>query len=217
MTLKTPLALSCVALLGLTACVDPNAYPDNPNARQQSGAIIGALTGAALGAGSREDKLAKAVVGGAIGAAAGAAIGASLDRQAAELRGSIANPNISVTNQGSYLIVNMPQDLLFATDSASLRPDLNADLRTVAGSLLRYPDSRIEVIGHTDNTGTAAYNLDLSQRRAGAVANVLIGNGVPAQRIAVIGAGEDRPVASNLSPQGRAMNRRVEIIIRPTV
>lgn len=217
MIFKTPLILSTAALLALTACVDPNAYPDDPNARARSGAIIGGLAGAFAGANAGgDDKLAKAVVGGAIGAAAGGAIGATLDRQAAELRGSINNPNVSVTNNGQYLTVNMPQDLLFAVDSASLRPDLRSDLGSVAASLLRYPNSRIEVIGHTDNTGTAAYNYDLSQRRANSVANVLSQNGVPVGRITTIGRGFDQPIASNATAQGRAQNRRVEIIIRPT-
>lgn len=216
MNLKTPLIVASVSLLGLTACVDPNAYPDNPNARAQSGAIIGGLAGALAGAQSGDDRLAKAVVGGVIGAAAGGAIGASLDRQAAELRGSINNPNVTVTNNGQYLTVNMPQDLLFAVDSAALRPDLRADLGSVAMSLIRYPNSRIEVIGHTDNTGSAAYNYDLSQRRANAVSSVLNQNGVPQGRITTIGRGFDYPIASNATPEGRAQNRRVEIIIRPT-
>ncbi|MBN2629425.1 MAG: OmpA family protein [Rhodobacteraceae bacterium] len=217
MTFKTPLLLSAASLLALTACVDPNAYPDNPNARTQSGAVIGGLTGALLGATSGgDDRLAKAVVGGAIGAAAGGAIGATLDRQAAGLRGAIKNPNVTVTNNGQYLTVNMPQDLLFATDSASLRGDLQSDLRSVASSLLRYPNSRIEVIGHTDNTGAAAYNYDLSQRRANSVASVLTQNGVPVGRVTTIGRGFDQPVTSNATAAGRAQNRRVEIIIRPT-
>ena len=214
--MKTPLILAAASVLALTACVDPNAYPNDPNARATNGAIIGGLVGAIAGASvsSGDDKLKGAIVGGALGAGTGALIGSDLDRQAAELRGSLSS-NISVTNAGDYLIVNMPQDLLFATDSATVRPDLTADLRTVASSLLRYPNSRIEVIGHTDNTGTAAYNQDLSQRRAVSVAGVLRDNGVPSGRLAAYGRGEDQPVASNLTPEGRAQNRRVEIIIRP--
>lgn len=217
MMMKTPLILAVTGALMLTACVDPNAYPGDPNARQRSGAVIGGLVGAVTGAAvsGDGDELKGAIVGGALGAGAGALIGADLDRQAAELRGSL-NSSISVTNTGEYLIVNMPQDLLFATDSASVRPDLRSDLNTVAASLLRYPNSRIEVIGHTDNTGTAAYNQDLSQRRASAVAGVLRDSGVPGARIAAYGRGEDEPVASNLTPEGRAQNRRVAIIIRPT-
>lgn len=217
MIFKTPLLVATASLMALTACVDPNAYPDDPNARAKNGAIIGGLAGALAGANAKgDDKLAKAVVGGAIGAAIGGAIGATLDQQAAELRGSISNPNVTVTNHGSYLTVNMPQDLLFAVDSAALRPDLRSDLGSVAQSLIRYPNSRIEVVGHTDNTGSAAYNYDLSQRRANAVAGVLNQNGVPYGRITTIGRGFDQPIASNATPQGRAQNRRVEIIIRPT-
>ena len=207
-------AFGCAALLALSACVNPNAYPDNPNARTQNGAIIGGMAGAFLGAQSGEDRLAKAVVGGAIGAALGGAIGQTLDQQAAELRA--INPSFSVTNMGDYLVVNMPQDVLFSVDSASLRPDLIADLGSVAQNLLSYPNSRIEVIGHTDNSGSAAYNQDLSQRRAVAVAEVLRNSGVPSGRIATYGRGEDAPVASNQTDYGRAQNRRVEIIIRPT-
>jgi outer membrane protein OmpA-like peptidoglycan-associated protein len=218
MMTKTPLILAVAGTIALTGCVvDPNAYPDDPNGRQRDGAIIGGLVGAVTGAAvsGDGDELKGAIVGGALGAGAGALIGADLDRQAAELRGSL-NSNISVTNTGEYLIVNMPQDLLFATDSATVRPDLRRDLNTVAASLLRYPNSRIEVIGHTDNTGTAAYNQDLSQRRAVSVAGILREGGVPGSRIAAFGRGEDAPIASNLTPDGRAQNRRVEIIIRPT-
>ncbi|KAF0175278.1 MAG: OmpA/MotB protein [Rhodobacteraceae bacterium] len=217
MMFKTPILLSSVALMALTACVDPNAYPDDPNARAKNGAIVGGMLGAFAGASQKgDDKLAKAVVGGALGAAIGGAIGSTLDAQAADLRGSIGNSNISVTNNGQYLVVNMPQDVLFATDSATLRPDLTRDIKAVAASLLRYPNSTIEVIGHTDNSGSAAYNQDLSQRRAVSVAGVLRESGVPNGRIAAYGRGEDQPIASNLSAEGRAQNRRVEIIIRPT-
>ena len=217
MTFKTPILLSAVALLSLSACVDPNAYPDDPNARTKNGAVIGGLLGAVAGVAvsGDGDELKGALIGGAVGAATGAAIGSDLDRQAAELRGSL-NSNISVTNMGGYLVVNMPQDLLFATDSASLSGNLVGDLRAVAASLVKYPNSTIEVIGHTDNVGEAAYNQDLSQRRAVAVAEVLRGSGVPAGRIATIGRGEDAPIASNQTASGRAANRRVEIIIRPT-
>lgn len=217
MMTKTPLMLAVAGALTLTACVDPNAYPDDPNARTKNGAVIGGLLGAAAGAATAKDgnEFKGAVLGGALGAGAGALVGADLDRQAAELRGSL-NSNISVTNTGDYLIVNMPQDLLFAVDSAAVRPDLRADLNTVAASLLRYPNSTIQVIGHTDNTGSAAYNQDLSQRRAVSVASILREGGVPGGRVQAFGRGEDQPIASNLTPEGRAQNRRVEIIIRPT-
>lgn len=218
MMMKTPLILASVSLLALTACVDPNQYPNDPNARAKGGALTGAIIGGVIGASDDGDnKLLKAAVGAGVGAIVGSTIGNALDQQAADLRGSISNQNISVTNTGQYLIVNMPQDVLFATDSASLRPDLTRDIKAVAASLLKYPNSQIEVIGHTDDTGSAAYNQDLSQRRAVSVANILRESGVPAGRVIGYGRGETAPVASNATPEGRAQNRRVEIIIRPTV
>lgn len=215
--IKTPVFLGICGALALSACtVDPNAYPDDPNARAKNGALVGALTGAVLGASVADDNKTKgALIGAGLGALTGAAIGNELDQQASELRGSLS-AGVSVTNYGDYLVVNMPQDVLFAVDSATLRPDLTNDIRTVATSLIRYPNSRIEVVGHTDNTGSAAYNRDLSQRRAASVANVLRDSGVPNARISAFGRGEDAPIATNLTPQGQAQNRRVEIIIRPT-
>ncbi len=218
MNFKTPLILASLGLFGLTACsVDPNAFPGDPNARARGGAITGALIGGALGASSDDNRLGKALVGAGIGAALGGVIGTNLDQQAADLRA--VNGNFTVTNNGQYLVVNMPQDLLFTTDSATLRPDLTRDIKSIAANLQQYPNSQIEVIGHTDNTGSSAYNQDLSQRRAVSVAEVLRGAGVPNARIAAFGRGEDQPLptASNLTPEGRAQNRRVEIIIRPTL
>ena len=215
--MKTSLTLAIAGTLALSACVDPNAYPNDPNARTRNGAVIGGLVGAVAGASTARDgdELKGAILGGALGAGTGALIGRDLDRQAAELRGSL-NSNISVTNNGDFLTVNMPQDLLFDTNSAAVRPDLRSDLQTVASSLLKYPNSRIEVIGHTDSTGSAAFNQDLSQRRASSVASVLRDGGVQGARLAAFGRGEDQPIATNLTPEGRAQNRRVEIIIRPT-
>lgn len=215
MTLKSPLILGALGLSLLAGCVqDPYQYED-PNARTKGGALTGAVIGGVIGAKSGgDDRLAKAVLGAAAGAAIGGAIGSSLDQQAAELRQQMSGSS-TVTNTGSALVVTMPQDILFATDSASLRGDLQSDLRAVAASLNRYPNSRVEVVGHTDSTGAAAYNQDLSERRARAVAAVLLSSGVPSGRVVAYGRGEDQPVTSNLTEEGRAQNRRVEIIIRP--
>ncbi|MFA5539952.1 MAG: OmpA family protein [Gemmobacter sp.] len=216
MTLRTPLILASAGLLALAAC-DPYPQGNPDNVRTRTGATTGALIGGAIGATSNSsERVLATVAGAAVGAAVGGAIGQHLDRQAADLRQSIGNPDVSVVNTGDALVVTMPQDLLFATDSATLRPDLQRDLQAVAGNLQQYPNSRIEVIGHTDSTGSAAYNQELSQRRANSVANVLRNSGVPANRVIAYGRGEDQPVASNLTPDGRALNRRVEIVIRPT-
>lgn len=209
----SPLIASAVALLTLTACVDPNSYPNDPNARQKGGAVTGALIGGFIGAQSSDDKLLKAAAGATLGGIVGAAIGADFDRQARELRAQMSG-NSTVTQTENGLLVTMGQDILFATDSATLRYDQLGDLNAVAASLQRYPDSRIEIVGHTDHDGDAAYNQDLSERRARAVQAALQQAGVPAARLTAIGRGESQPVASNYTAQGKAANRRVEIFIR---
>ncbi|MFV0491790.1 MAG: OmpA family protein [Pseudorhodobacter sp.] len=212
-----PATLGMIGVIALAGCTNqPFGPTTEENRRTQAGMITGAMVGAAAGA--MRDKgstLGNVAAGAAIGGLVGGAIGNSLDAQAAELRNSIGDNRISVTNTGSQLIVNMPQDILFATDSAALRSDLTAELSAVARSLLNYPNTTVQVVGHTDNTGSASYNRDLSQRRANSVASVLMNNGVPGGRIQAYGRGEDQPIASNLSDAGRAQNRRVEIIIQP--
>jgi outer membrane protein OmpA-like peptidoglycan-associated protein len=214
MHIKTPLFLGLAATLAATACTDPAYGPGGEYERTRKGALIGAAAGAVLGA-SRpgSNDLEQAAAGAVIGGVVGGVIGNVLDAQARDLRDDLSG-NVGVIRDGDRLIVRMPQDLLFATDSAAVRPDLQRDLRVVAGSLLEYPDTTVEVVGHTDNTGSAAYNQDLSERRARSVAGILINEGVPSRRIAAYGRGEDQPIDTNLTPQGRQNNRRVEIIIR---
>ena len=216
--LKFPVLVAASALLAITACTDVNSPTNNPRQRTAEGAGIGAVAGAIAGginADNRKERQRNVLLGAIGGAAIGAAVGNRLDKQAADLQAAIGNDRVSVVNTGNALVVTMPQDILFAVDSASLRPDLRADLGALSRNLQQYPDSTVQVIGHTDNTGTAAYNQNLSARRANSVAAVLINNGVSSGRIVAIGRGEDQPIASNLSPEGRAQNRRVEIIIRP--
>ncbi len=209
--LRKPILAVTLGALALTACEDVNV-----GERTRTGAAAGALVGGLFGATRDGDnRLAKTAAGAAVGAAIGGAIGAQLDRQQAELEQGFGNDQIDVINTGSELIVRMPQDILFAVDSAAVRPDLRRDLNVLAGNLLRYPDSTVFVVGHTDNTGSAAYNQDLSQRRAQSVASVLIEGGVSPRRLIASGRGEDQPIASNLTAQGRALNRRVDITIRP--
>lgn len=212
---KSLLLFSGASLMLATACTDPNGGP-NGYQKTKSGAVIGGLVGAATGALASDDKGKGAVIGGLVGAAGGAAIGNALDRQEADLRRNLDNSQIQITNTGDRLIVTMPQDILFATDSSTVSGGLRSDLYTVAQSLQNYPNSTVQVIGHTDNTGSAEYNQSLSERRAAAVTQVLADGGVPYARIRSFGRGEDQPVASNLSEAGKAQNRRVEIVILPT-
>ena len=212
---KSLLLLAGVSLVAVTACTDPNmADPNDPNRQAKQGAVMGGLLGAATGAIVSDNRGKGALVGGVLGAGAGALVGTNLDRQEAELRRDLGN-QARITNTGDRLVVSMPQDILFPVDSATLRPDLQGDLRTIASSLNSYPDTTVQVVGHTDNTGAASYNQSLSERRAASVAGVLINSGVSSARVRTLGAGENQPIASNLTAEGRALNRRVEIVIVP--
>ncbi len=216
--MKKPLVLGAASLLALGACTDPNYQAGGDRERTGQGAAAGALIGGLLGA-TREsgnDRVRNAAVGAAIGAAVGGAIGYSLDQQARELENDFGNGQIDVINTGNELIVRMPEAILFATDSAALNPQLRSDLFVLAESLNKYPQSVVTVTGHTDNTGTAAYNQDLSERRARAVARVLRNGGVAGTRVRVVGAGESQPLTTNQTAAGRAQNRRVVITITPT-
>ena len=210
-----PISLTLIAALGLSACADSTTRIQDPNYRTQTGVAAGVVGGAILGSMLSDNKSAGAIRGAAVGGLIGGLIGNSLDQQAADMRARLGNPNVTVTNMGSYLLVNLPDDVLFATDSATPRPALANEIRSIAANLVTYPDSKIEVVGHTDNVGSQAYNQDLSERRAYSVANILIGAGVPASRISSYGRGMSQPVASNATEAGRAQNRRVEILVRP--
>ena len=214
----TPIVLGVAGIMTLTACAtDPSQYPGTEGQRTQQGAIAGAALGGVLGAitgdGSRGDDI---VRGAVIGGVAGGIAGNIMDRQAAELRNDFGNGQIEVINTGDELIVRMPEAILFATDSAALNPNLRSDLFVLADSLNKYPRSIVTVTGHTDNTGSAGYNQDLSERRAMSVASVLRSGGVSSSRIRVVGAGENRPIATNQTAAGRSQNRRVDITITPT-
>lgn len=207
---------SSLAAMTVTSSVLLLAGCEGTGERQQGGAIIGGMFGGFLGATSDdENELRNAAFGATAGAIAGGAIGALLDQQAEDLRSSLENDGIIVENNGEFLRVIMPGGLLFDVDSAAIDPAVQGDLRAVAVNLIEYPESSVGVFGHTDDTGSAAYNQDLSERRAEAVAGVLIRDGVAPSRVRATGLGETQPVATNDTEEGRQRNRRVEVIIRP--
>lgn len=214
---KFPLVLAAASMTFVAAC-DPATAPNQAQNAQQ-GAVIGAVGGAVTGLilnrdDDRRGRNQAALIGAALGATAGAAIGNNLDRQAEELRRQLRS-DIGVSNNGENLVVVLSQDLLFATGSTAVSAVSQNELFIVANSLNRFPNTTVNVIGHTDNVGDAAFNQGLSERRAQAVSNILINGGVAPSRIRAIGAGENNPIASNLNASGRALNRRVEIIITP--
>ena len=216
---KLSLAALVAGALALGACTDTGgigAQPGDPNQRTKNGALIGAASGAVIGAlaGGDGDRREGALIGALAGGALGAGIGYSLDKQEAELRQQLGG-DVGINNTGDRLIVTLPNNLLFATDSSTLTPTLQGDLRALAQNVQVYGASTLQIIGHTDSDGDAAYNQTLSQARAQSVSNVLIANGVSPVRLDTRGAGENQPIASNLTPAGKAQNRRVEIVILP--
>ena len=205
-------AVAALSLVGLSACVtDPNT-----GERKVSRTAIGAGGGAGLGylLGSVIGGKTARIVGAGIGGVAGGVVGYQKDKQIRELKEQTAGSGIDVSDQGDGILVNLP-DVTFAVDSAAISPSFQSALDKVAQSMVQYPNSLVDVYGHTDSTGSAAYNLDLSKRRADSVARYLISRGVSSARIQTQGMGEDYPVADNTTPEGRSINRRVEIKITP--
>ena len=140
-----------------------------------------------------------------------------MDKQIKELKEQTAGSGVDVTetDNGSAILVNLPDGVTFDVASATLKPEFRATLDKVAQSLIQYPNSLIDVYGHTDSRASDAYNQTLSENRARTVMNYLISRGVPAARLRSQGFGETMPVASNDTADGRARNRRVEIKIVP--
>ncbi|WP_207099827.1 OmpA family protein [Paracoccus shandongensis] len=222
MILRISTILAATGLVALGACA-PTPGMDGMGtgtgmSRTQQGALAGAAVGAVL-AGTRDsDKNNQgkdAARGAIIGGIAGAVAGNILDRQAQALQQSVSS-NVQVVNRGDHLQVVLPEGILFATGSAAVTGQAQSDLYAVARNLNQYPNSRVQVVGHTDNTGSQAFNMDLSQRRAQSVASILTAAGVAPARLVATGQGMNQPVASNDTAQGRAQNRRVEILIFPT-
>ena len=214
---KLVAATGATALLLLTtACVTNPETGEKKLSKTAIGAAVGAAGGAGLGAiiGGKRNRT-EVLVGTGIGALAGAAVGAYMDKQEKELREKTAGTGIDVVRQGDEILLNMPSKVTFDVDSAIVSPQFQPTLNEVARVLSQYEKTFVDVIGHTDSTGSDAYNMTLSQRRADSVATYLSSNGVLRARIATQGMGESQPIANNDSEAGRAQNRRVEIKLVP--
>ena len=211
--------LAAVALATLVATGGCTTDPETGQRRVSKaaiGGIGGALGGYLLGdlVGGRHDRTEK-ILGAGIGGLAGAGIGAYMDKQERDLRARTAGTDVQVIREGDNLVLNIPSGITFAYDSAAVQPQFQRTLDSVASTLSQYDQTYIDVYGHTDATGSDAYNQQLSERRATAVADYLAGRGVQTARIGTRGFGKTQPVASNDTDAGRAANRRVEVKIVP--
>ena len=208
-----PLILISATSLALAACT----APDGSQRRQTTdGAILGGIIGGFLGATSGGNKSRNIAAGAAVGATVGGLIGLQLDQQEEALRASLGNQDVMIVNTGSELIVTLPEAITFDTGSAVVRPSLRGDLAVLADNLNQFPDTSLDIIGHTDNVGAASFNQRLSAQRADSVLAILGNEGVDPSRMRAIGRGESEPKVTNLTEYGRAQNRRVEVVIRPT-
>jgi outer membrane protein OmpA-like peptidoglycan-associated protein len=212
MKIRTPLCAVALGSLLLAGC----ASTGNPDtAKTRSGAAIGAGIGAVIGLLSKGDKFDNAVIGAAIGGLGGAAIGSYQDQQERKLRAQLADSGVEVQRVGNNITLDMPGGVTFATNSSDINANFYPVLDKVAATLGEFNQTVIEVAGHTDSTGSRAYNMALSERRAGSVLNYLSSRGVARERMLAVGAGPDHPVDTNETAEGRAQNRRVEITIVP--
>jgi outer membrane protein OmpA-like peptidoglycan-associated protein len=210
--------MTCFALVA-TGCQTIDPYSGEERVSKTSkGAAIGAAAGAVIGAISGDDsqeRKKRILIGAGVGALAGGGVGVYMDRQEAKLREELAGTGVSVTRVGDDIVLNMPGNITFPTTQAAINAEFYPVLDSVAVVVKEYQKTLIEIVGHTDITGTDAINLPLSERRASSVGNYLQSQDVLTQRISTYGAGSRYPVASNDTASGRALNRRVEIALLP--
>ena len=204
------------ALLPLSACVTDPETGKRTISKAAIGGVGGALGGYLLGdlIGGRRDRTEK-IVGAGIGAVAGAGVGYYMDEQEKKLRQQTAGTGVNVIRDGDNLVLDMPSEITFGVDSSNIDPGFRNTLDQVSLTLEQYEKTYVDVMGHTDSTGSDAYNQALSERRASAVADYLSSRGVQSARLATRGYGESQPKASNLDAAGRSANRRVEIRLVP--
>ena len=210
---KSMTVAATIAALGLSGCItDPSTGQQHMSKTAMYG-LGGAVTCGIIGAISHGSKGARnsALACGAIGAG----VGGYMDYQEKKLREQLANTGVEVERKGNQIKLNMPENVTFATGSYALSPRAQSSLSEAAKTLATYVDTNISIIGHTDSTGNDAINNPLSRNRAQSVADYLNRQGVAANRMSVSGQGSRQPIASNNTDEGRAQNRRVEILITP--
>lgn len=213
---KRRVVLLSVAVLGLGACAQ-DGTPSNTGIGAGTGAVVGGVLGNVLSAPGRRSE--NTAIGAAVGAALGGAVGFGLDRQQRQYEQALAaeraRNDVQISRlQDDLLRLTLASDVQFATGSAVVQPGLRRTLDKIANVLNQSPSTRITVVGHTDSTGSEQFNQELSLRRAEAVRNELVAAGVSPNRMFPIGRGESEPVATNATAEGRAANRRVDLLLQ---
>ncbi len=213
--------LRSVLIVGvtLTTGCTTNPYTGEEQASNAAkGAAIGAAAGAVVGVLTGDDadeRRKNALIGAGVGALAGTAVGAYMDAQERKLREELEATGVSVTRLGDDIVLNMPGNVTFDVNQADVRSNFYPVLNSVSLVLEEFDKTLIDINGHTDSTGSVDYNMDLSYRRAGSVSDYLAAQGIEAERLFTQGFGPHYPVADNASPDGRQLNRRVELVLKP--
>jgi len=211
---KTSLAISFVLVVGLSACTT-NPYTGEEEASKAGlGAGIGAVAGGLIGA-IAGDNRESILIGMGVGALAGGGVGYYMDKQEDKLRAQLQSTGVSVTRNGDNIILNMPGNITFATNSSNISADFYRVLDSVALVINEFKKTYVDVYGYTDSTGSEAYNQTLSEARASSVGSYLMSQKVIPERVVTRGMGESQPVATNDTAEGRSRNRRVEIVLIP--
>lgn len=200
------MAVALFSILLITSCASLN--------KTQKGGAIGAVAGGAMGAviGKAAGNTGLgAIIGAAVGGGTGAIIGNKMDKQAEEIKKTV--PDAKVERVGEGIVVEFSSNVLFGFDSKNLSNEAKTNLDKLVKVLNVYPDTDIEVQGHTDSSGSQSYNQKLSKSRAQEVSKYLVNNGIKSSRINTVGFGEDLPKYDNNTESGMAQNRRVEFLI----
>ncbi|MBP6322716.1 MAG: OmpA family protein [Fusobacteriaceae bacterium] len=208
---KKSIIVSMASLILLSGCANlEQSGNQNKATGTAGGAALGALAGQLIGKDTKST-----LIGAGIGALAGLGWGAYKDKQEQELRERLKYTDVSVSREGDYIKLTLPGGVTFQTNSSNISPSFKEPLNSIASVLTQYPDSKIVVSGFTDNVGSPEYNAQLSQQRALSVSRYLTTRGVASGRLMSTGYGATNFIADNSTPEGRAMNRRVEIKILP--
>ncbi len=219
MSSKLKLSFVLSSILAVSSCTTVNPYTGESQTSKVAkgsmiGAAIGVLAGVLTGDDAKERKKRALKLAG-IGAVAGGGVGYYMDVQEAKLRKELEATGVSVTRNGDNITLNMPSNITFEVNQTALKPSFSEVLGSVSKVLQKYKSTVIQVAGHTDSDGSDSYNQLLSKQRAQTVADHLMGLGIQPVRIETVGFGEQYPITSNDTQEGKAQNRRVELTLVP--